>query len=174
MNEIGNFSLPVLIAFIIVFGLIRCKGGVFSIFLDGAKSGIKTAIGILPSLVGLVTAVEMFKASGASDLLCSAVLPITNMLRIPERVVPLLILRPVSGSGAIALLDNILKQYGADSIAGRTASVICASGETTFYTSTVYYGSVGVKKIRHTMIAALIADFVSVIVSSVTVNVMFG
>lgn len=174
MNEIGSFALPVLLSFILVFGLIRCRGGVFGIFLSGAKSGINTAIGILPSLIGLVTAVEMFKASGAADLLCAAALPITNMLRIPEKTVPLLILRPISGSGAIALLDNILKQCGADSLAGRVASVICASGETTFYTSTVYYGSVGVKRIRHTMIAALIADFVSIIISSATVNIMFG
>ena len=174
MNEIGNFSLPVMMAFILIFGLIRCRGGVFGIFLCGAKSGIKTAIGILPSLVGLVTAVEMFKASGAADLLCNAVLPLTDMLCIPDKVVPLLILRPISGSGAIALLDNILRQCGADSLAGRTASVICASGETTFYTSTVYYGSVGIKKIRHTLAAALIADFVSIVASSVTVNIMFG
>lgn len=174
MTEIGNFSLPVLIAFIIIYGLIRCKDGVFGIFINGAKSGIKTAVGILPSLIGLVTAVEMFKASGASDILCSLVKPLTDMLYIPDEVVPLLILRPISGSGAIALLDNILKQCGADSLAGRVASVICASGETTFYTSTVYYGSVGIKKIRHTLIAALCADFVSVVVSSVTVNLMFG
>lgn len=167
-------ALPLLAAVIIIFGLIRLKSNIFGVFLQGAGDGIKTTLQIIPSLVGLVTAVEMFRSSGALDFLANSAAVVTDFLHIPPDIVPMLILRPISGSGTVALLDNLLKTCGADSLSGRMASTICASGETTFYSSTLYFGSVGTKHIRHTLIAALFADFVGITVSVITVNLFFG
>ncbi len=172
-TSVGNYALPIILTLILIYGTVKLKGSVFGTFIDGAKDGIKTVMSIFPSLIGLVTAVEMFRASGALDLLSTAAAPIADLLHIPSDIMPLLILRPVSGSGAVALLDSLLQKFGPDSVVGRTASVICASGETMFYTSTLYFGSVGIKRVRHTLIAALIADFCGIMISSITVGIFF-
>lgn len=174
MLSAGNYALPILLIMIVLFGVIRLRSGVFSAFTEGAAEGIKTVFSIAPSLIGLITAVEMFRSSGALDMLTAAVEPLFAKVGIPAETVSLILLRPISGSGSIALLDSILKNYGPDSLAGRCASVICASGETTFYACTLYYGAVQVKNIRHTMLCALLADFIGIIVSAAAVNMMFG
>lgn len=173
MTDIGAYAVPVVILIIVITGLIRVKG-VFGVFTGGAYDGLKVVLNIAPSLIGLITAVEMFKASGALDVLTYAMSPVANLLHLPQEVMPLVILRPISGSGSIALLDRILELYGPNSAAGRVACVMCGSSETTFYTSTMYFGSIGVKRIRHTLVAALIADFCAIIVSNAAVGILFG
>ncbi len=169
----GTYFMPLLAAVIITSGLIN-KQPVFDKFVLGAKDGIQTALKILPSILGLVTAVEMFKASGALDIISNILSPVGNLLGIPSSVLPLALIHPVSGSGATAILNSILSDYGPDSFAGRVASVICGSGETTFYAIMIYFGATGVKKIRHTIFAAVIADFVAAIVSAYAVKLFFG
>jgi len=172
LNIVGAWVVPVIIGLILIFGLAQ---GVkpFDCFLQGASDGLTALIKIIPSLIGLITAVEMFKASGALDLLNYALSPVANFLQIPSEVMPLALLRPISGGGTIALLDRILNAVGPDSTAGRTASVMCGSSETTFYTMAVYYGSCGITRTRYTLIAALAGDFAAMVISAAVVRLLF-
>lgn len=165
--------MPVCVCVIVLFGLIR-RVPVFSTFVSGAKEGFQSAIEILPTLVGLVTAVTMLKASGALDLFSSFIAPVAEWIGLPPEVVPLALLRPVSGSGSIAILSNLFENYDPDSLIGRIASVMMGSTETTFYAIAVYYGAVGIKKTRHTIPAAVTADFISVAASVFAVSLFFG
>ena len=172
-NKIGIFVVPVAITIVIGFGFFK-KIKVFDIFLNGAKEGLKSTVDIAPSLVGLITAVSMIKASGALDLFTCAVSNIANFFKIPPIVMPLMILRPISGSGSLAFLDTIFSSAGVDSIAGKIASVMMGSTETTFYAIAVYFGAVGIKNTRHTIPAALLADLTGFLVSVLTVKLFFN
>ncbi|MBR1731709.1 MAG: spore maturation protein [Ruminococcus sp.] len=163
--------MPLFIAAVIVFGLTK-KVPLFDAFVSGAKDGIRTLVKIAPTLVGLIVAVDMLKASGATELLCNAVTQLANALGFPKEIVPMVLLRPISGGGATALLTNIYKDYGPDSFAGQVASVLAGSTETTFYAIAVYFGSVGVKKTRHTLISALSADFTAAVMAVLTVRLL--
>ena len=169
MNEIGFYIVPSVILIIIVFGLLK-NIKAFDVFLEGAKEGLNSTISLAPSLVGLIVAVSMLKSSGALDMLSHAIGPLSEIVGIPKEVVPLCLLRPVSGSGSLALVDNIFKNYGSDSFIGKLASIICGSTETTFYTLTVYFGAVGIKNSRHALPAALMADLTAIIISTLTLN----
>lgn len=165
--------MPAFIAAVIFFGLIK-KVPVFDTFAAGAKEGFKTLYSLAPTLVGLIVAVNMLKSSGATDIICNAVSPLAESLGFPKEIVPMILLRPVSGGGSTALLTGIYKDYGPDSFAGMTASVLAGSTETTFYAIAVYFSSVGIKKIRHTLIAALAADFTAAILAVITVKLTFN
>ena len=173
MDKLGTYAVPVTVGLIVLFGLIR-RVPVFDAFMSGAKEGLKSSVSILPPLVGLITAVTMLKASGALDLFSAAAAPVAHLLGIPVQVVPLTLLRPISGSGSLAFVSKILEDNGPDSFAGRVASVIMGSTETTFYAIAVYFGSVGIKRTRHTIPAALAADATGFIMSVVAVGLIFG
>ena len=148
--------IPLLITGLFSWGL--CSGvDVFDCFLQGAKEGLKTAASITPALVCLLTVVTMFCHSGALDVLTGFLRPVTQLIGFPAEVLPLALLRPVSGSGGTALLHQLLGEYGPDSFIGRVGSVLAAASETTFYAIAVYYGAVGIRRTRHTMAAALTA-----------------
>lgn len=165
--------VPLVVVVFIVFGLVK-RVGVFESFLCGAKEGLHTLYTIAPTLIGLITAVTMLKASGATDMLTEAITPIAERLGFPAEIVPVAILRPISGGGSTALLLNIFKDLGPDSFAGRIVSVMAGSTETTFYAIAVYFGSVGIKRIRHTLICGLLADFTAVVFSVLTVRIFYG
>lgn len=165
--------MPVFIAVVLVFGLLK-RVPLFDSFISGATDGMRTLAKIAPTLVGLIVAVDMLKASGAMELLCNAVTPLADTLGFPKEIVPMILLRPISGGGSTALLTGIYKDYGPDSFAGQVASVLAGSTETTFYAIAVYYGSVKVKKIRHTLIAALSADFTAAVMAVLTVKLMLN
>ncbi len=169
---ISNMIVPSIISVIIVFGLIK-EVDVFNTFLEGAKEGLRIAINILPTLVALMTCVGMFKASGALDILSHALSPLANLLTLPKEVIPLALLRPISGSGAMVLFTDLLATHGPDSYVGRVASVIQGSSETTFYTIAVYYGAVKIEKTRHTLPASLTADLMGFIMSAIMVRMVF-
>ena len=171
MAAVTAFIVPAFIVFIVGFGLYR-RLDVFSLFVEGAREGIQTALGVLPALVALMTAVAMFRASGALDAVVALVAPAGRALGFPPEVVPLALLRPVSGSGALSLLDQLIGAHGPDSFIGRVAAVLQGSTETTFYTVAVYYGSVGVAKTRHTVPAALSADFCGFVMSVLAVRLL--
>lgn len=156
--------IPVLFVLIVVYGLIK-KVDIFACFTEGAGEGVQLTLRIIPPLVGLLAAIAMLRESGALDLLVKAISPVTGLLGLPSEVMPLALLRPVSGSGALALVSDIITRYGADSFAGQVASTMMGSTETTFYTLAVYFGAVGVKNVRHTVKCALLADCVSILVS---------
>ena len=173
MQSFSNFVVPAVIGGIFLWGL--CRGvNVFDAFLEGAREGLGTVVSILPALVCLLTAVSMFKAAGALDVLVHSLAPLARAAGIPGEVLPLALLRPISGSGAMVLFKDILDTYGPDSFAGRVASVLEGSSETTFYTIAVYYGATGVKKTRHTLAASLTADFTTLVVSVLAVGIFLG
>ena len=169
----SNYVIPFFIALIMVIGLVK-KVDVFSEFTEGAKENLKASVSVLPALIALMTAIGMFKASGAMELISTAISPLTSFLGFPEECIPLAIIRPISGSGALAVFENILTDVSPDSFAGRVASVIIGSTETTFYTIAVYYGITKVKKTRQALPASLAADFTGFVVSVLTVRMILG
>ena len=174
MNQsLSNFIVPGVMVGIIIYGLVKGVD-IFDTFLDGAKEGFRTSVKILPTLVALMTCVGMFKASGALDILTYALSPVASLLGLPEECIPLAVLRPISGSGAMVLFNDLLASYGPDSLIGRVASVMEGSSETTFYTIAVYFGAIKITKTRHALPSALTADVVGVVMSAVMVSVVFG
>ena len=172
MKDLSNYILPTIVVLIVIYG--GFKGvDVFNVFIDGAKSGFKTVFNIIPSLIALLLSINMLKASGGLDVLLSLLSPIGDFLGIPRDIIPLTILSPISGSGSLGVYESILKDFGPDSFIGRCASVMMGSTETTFYTLALYYGSIGVKKTRHTVPSALCADFTSFILSPRFVKIFF-
>lgn len=172
MDKLGDYVVPAAVMLIVLFGLFR-KVPLFDTFVTGAKEGFRSAVSILPSLVGLMMAVTMLNASGALDLLAALFAPAANFLGLPAQVTPLALIKPVSGSGATAILSQIFQNYGPDSFVGRVASVMSGSTETTFYAIAVYYGAVNVKKTRHTIPAALTGDLTACVISALAVRIFF-
>ena len=167
MQKISSFILPMITAAIIIFGLFRGVK-VFDCFLCGAKKGLRSAVGLLPPLVGLVLGVTMLRESGALSVITKMLEPIAEFSGIPVDVIPLAVLCPVSGSGSLTMFEQILRDFGPDSLQGRVASIIMGSTETTFFAVTVYYASVGIKKSGCTVPASLLADMTSFVMSAFT------
>ena len=168
-----SLIMPVFAVTIILFGLVR-RVPVFDAFLTGAREGAQTLLRIAPTVLGLIFAVGLLKSSGAVEVIDRVLAPAANAVGFPPEVVPMALLRPVSGSGSSALLMTVLQDCGPDSFAGRVASVLAGSSETTFFAATMYFGSIGVKKLRHTLLAAVAADGTAMLVSAATVHLFFG
>ena len=160
----SNIAMPFMIVIIIIYGLVERKK-VFDIFLDGAKEGIEVVFNIFPTLVGLFVAIGALRSSGIIGILVKVLTPIFNIFNFPTEILPLALIRPISGSASIAIATDIMKNFGVDSKIGLIASVIMGSTETTVYTIAVYTSSVGIKKTRFVLWAALTADFVGIITS---------
>lgn len=173
LTAFSTYIIPSAVVLILVYGAVK-RVPVFDTFLVGAKEGLRSSVSILPSLVGLLMAVTMLKASGALDLFTQLISPIASAIGFPPEVTPLTLLRPISGSGSTAILTQIYESYGPDSFIGRVASVMAGSTETTFYAIAVYYGAVGIKKLRHTIPAALTADLACAVFAVLTTNLFFG
>lgn len=171
MQSLSTIIVPLVMAIIIISGLVK-KQPVFGCFLEGAKEGFSTMYSIAPSLIGLITAIGMLKASGALDMLTGLFAPLTSLIGIPEEVTPLLMLRPISGSGSLAILNQIVEDNGANSLVAKAAAVMAGSTETTFYCIAVYFGAVGVKRISYTVPCALIGDFAGMVMACLSVRVM--
>lgn len=159
---ISELILPSVILTILLFA-VKNKVNAYDEFLSGVKDSLKVVLNIFPAVTGLMVAIGMFRASGLLELVTDFLSPVVNFFNIPKGIIPIAILRPMSGSGGIAMLTDIIKNYGPDSAEGLMASVICGSTETTFYTIAVYFGAVGITDTRHTLRCALIADAVSII-----------
>ncbi len=172
MDSFGVWVMPAVLVAIVLTAFLRGVP-VFDTFLTGAKEGLEASVSILPTLIGLIMGVSMLSASGALDLLASLLAPAARFFGMPPQVIPLALIKPFSGSGSTAVLAQIFKDNGPDSFAGRVASVMSGSTETTFYAIAVYYGAVGVKKTRHTLPAALLADLAACVLSSLTVRLFF-
>lgn len=171
INYISNIAMP-LIIFIIVFSGLTEKKKTFDIFLKGAKEGIEITIRIFPTLIGLFLAIVMLKNSGTIDFIIKILNPIISTFQVPSEILPLAILRPISGSGSIAIATEIMKSFGVDSNIGLIASVIMGSTETTIYTIAVYSSSVKIKDTRFVLWAALAADVVGMIASVVICRIL--
>jgi len=172
LEAISRWFIPVLLVVIPLVGMLR-KVKVYDTFIDGAKEGFNVAVRIIPFLVGILVAIGMFRASGAMDMLTAALRPIAQSTRFPADLIPLVILRTLSGSGSLALTTDIIKRFGPDSLLARTAATLYGSSETLFYVLAVYFGAVGVKRTRHVIPAALVGDVVAALVAAAVCAWMF-
>lgn len=169
----SSLVIPLLLAGVAVYGMGR-RVDVYGALTHGAEEGLTVLLKVLPALVGLLTAVSMFRASGALEWLTDLCAPALEALGIPPETTPLMLVRPVSGSGALAVGTDLITTYGPDSYIGRVAAVMLGSTETTFYTIAVYFGSAGIIRTRHTIPAALAADLTGFWASALAVRMFFG
>ncbi len=171
MQTVSLLAVPAMFITIILFGLAR-RVRVYDYFIEGAADGLKTVVRIIPPVIGLLVAVAMLRASGTLDIIGGLLRPLTSAIGMPNDLLPLALLRPVSGGGALGILTDIVNRFGPDTLQGRMASTMMGSTETTFYTLTVYFGAVGIRNTRHALPAAIFADIVG-ITASVVISRMF-
>ena len=169
---ISDFIIPVTILFIVVFGCLQ-KVDIYEVFLEGAKEGLQTVVDILPTLIGLVMAVEVVRAGGLLDIMVEWFRPFADAVGFPAELAPLSIVRLVSSSAATGLLTDLFSQYGPDSYLGRVASVMMSCTETVFYTMSLYYLSIGIRKTRWTLPCALLANIIGIAAAVWLVGVVF-
>ena len=173
MSALADLAAAIVIAGAALWGVLSGTD-VFETMVDGIKDGLGVLLRIFPSLVALLTAVYMLRASGALEALTALLSPLLTLLGIPPETAPLMLLRPVSGSGALAAATELIGQYGPDSYIGRTAAVMLGSTETTFYVIAVYFGAAGIKRTRWAVPAALCADITGFAVSALAVRLLWG
>lgn len=171
--NLSSLVVPVLLAAVAVYGAGK-RVDVYGALTHGAEEGLTVLLRIVPALVGLLTAVGMFRASGAMEWLSSLCTPVLSWLGVPPETTPLMLIRPVSGSGALAVATDLMTSCGPDSYVGRVAAVMLGSTETTFYTIAIYFGSAGIHRTRHTIPAAITADLTGFIASAFAVRLFFG
>lgn len=171
INFVSNLAMPLIILMIVIYGL-KEKNKVFDTFLEGAKEGIETTVSIFPTLIGLFVAIGALRNSGILDLIINFVNPILSVIHFPSELMPLAMLRPISGSSSIAVATDIMKNCGVDSQVGIMASTIMGSTETTLYTIAIYTSCVKIKKTRFILVAALVADIVGILASVVICQIM--
>lgn len=172
INFLSNLAMPLIILLIVIYGLFQ-KVKVFDLFLDGAKEGIQILISIFPTLIGLFVAIGALRSSGILDFIINLLSPVLDIFNFPTEIMPLALIRPISGSGSIAVATDIMKTYGVDSNIGLMSAVIMGSTETTVYTIAVYSSSVGIKNTRFVLYASLLADLVGILVSVLAVSIIF-
>jgi len=173
VSTISMWAIPVMIAFIPLYAAFR-KVPVYETFVDGAKDGFDTAVKIIPHLVGMMTAISIFRASGALDMIVAAVQPLLDTLGVPGEVLPLGILRTITGAGSLAYATDLIQEYGPDSLIGRIASTIQGSTDTTLYVITVYFGAVGIRNSRYAIKVGLFSDLVGFIAAITICMLVFG
>ena len=173
IKALSVLAVPALILVILCLGVFK-RVKLYELFVDGAKEGFTTSVRIIPYLVAMLCAIGMFRASGAMDFLTDMVSPLTSLIGMPSEVFPMSIIRSLSGSGSLGIMTDLAKTYGPDSLIGRIAAVIMGSNETTFYVLAVYFGSVGISKVRHAPISGVFADIISVIASVILVTALFS
>lgn len=166
-------AIPLIIAGFVAYAA-KKKVPVYESFVAGAKGGFEIAIKIIPYLVAMLVAIGIFRASGAMELLVKGLSPIAHLIGMPPEVLPLALLRPLSGSGSLGLMADIMKKYGPDSFIGILASTMYGSSETTFYVLAVYFGAVNIYRTRHAVAAGLIADVVGMLGALLICRILFG
>ncbi|SFA97986.1 MULTISPECIES: spore maturation protein [unclassified Bacillus (in: firmicutes)] len=173
ISLISLWFIPVLIGSILIYGTMK-KVPTYESFVEGGKEGIKIAISIIPFLVGMMVAISVFRASGALEQLMVFIRPLVEKIGIPAEIVPLAIIRPISGTAALGMTSDIIAANGPDSFVGRLAATLQGSTDTTFYVLTVYFGAVGIRKMGDAVKVGLLADLVGIIAAVVIVTIVFG
>lgn len=173
LDLISVFVLPLLIVGFVAWGLYK-RVPVYEEFVTGAKEGFETAKTIIPYLVAILFAIGMFRASGAMDALTNGLRPLLAAIGFPPEVLPMAIVRPLTGSGSVGVLADLVKTFGEDSLIVKMAATMFGSSETTFYVIAVYFGAVGIRRTRHALPAGLLADFAAALLSVYIVRWMFA
>ncbi|WP_108672301.1 spore maturation protein [Peribacillus acanthi] len=173
ITMISLWIIPILIAFILVYGTYK-KVPTYESFVEGGKEGITISFSIIPFLVGMLVAISVFRSSGALDAFVHLLKPAFEAIGVPAEVVPLAIIRPISGTAALGMTSDLMATYGADSFIGRLASTIQGSTDTTFYVLTVYFGAVGIKKMGDALKVGLLADLLGFAAAIIIITLIFG
>ena len=172
MGYLSNSLIPIIVLIIVVYGMFKGKK-VYEWFVEGAKEGLEVCFRIFPALLAMIVAVRIFKDSNMINYINQILEPVLQIIGMPNEVVPLAIVKPLSGSGALGIFTDILNTVGPDTRTGLIASVLMGTTETIFYTITVYFGAVGIKKTRHTLWATTMADMISIILAITLVGIFF-
>ena len=172
MSYLSNSLIPIIVLLIVIYGMFKGRK-VYEWFVEGAKEGLEVCFKIFPALLAMIVAVRIFKDSNMINYINQLLEPFLQLVGMPNEVVPLAIVKPLSGSGALGIFTDILNTVGPDSRTGLIASVLMGTTETVFYTITVYFGAVGIKRARHTLWATTMADMVSIILAITLVSVFF-
>ena len=173
INYLSKWAIPFLVLFIPTFAYFKGVK-VYEVFIEGAEEGFKIAIKLIPYLVAMLVAIGIFRNSGAMAIVVNAISPLTNFLGIPGEVLPLAIMRPLSGGGALGITTELINTYGPDSFIGRLSSTMQGSTDTTFFVLTVYFGSVGIRRYRHALWVGLLADITTFLASLYIVTRLFA
>jgi spore maturation protein B len=173
VSLISAWAIPIMIVFIPLYAAYR-KVPVYESFVEGAKDGFDTSIKIIPHLVGMMVAISIFRASGALDMLIEWMRPFFTRIGVPTEVLPLAILRPITGAGSLAFTTDLIEQFGPDSMIGRISSTVQGSTDTTLYVITVYFGAIGIRKAGYALKVGLISDLVGFVASIVICFLVFG
>ena len=169
---ICDLILPIMVLFIVAYGAMK-KNNVYDNFIEGAKQSFDITLSMFPCMLAMIFGINIILESGFIDFFFKFFEPFFSKIHIPTAILPMAIMRPISGSSALAILNNIFMNYGPDSLIGRITSVIQGSTDTTLYVLTIYFGSIGIKKIKYAMYVGLISDLISIIVAIITVNILF-
>ncbi|MED4400766.1 spore maturation protein [Metabacillus fastidiosus] len=172
ISTVSLWLIPLIIGFILLYGTIK-KVPTYETFVEGGKEGIKISFSIIPYLVGMLISISIFRASGALEFMMSFFKPVLNFIHFPAEMLPLALIRPISGTAALGLTTDIIATYGPDSFIGRLASVMQGSTDTTLYVLTVYFGAVGIKKMGDALKVGLLADVVGIVASVIIVTLLF-
>jgi spore maturation protein B len=170
---VSVIAIPGFILFVLGYGHIK-KVNVYDTFIEGAKEGLSTVIRIFPYMVAMFVAIGIFRSSGAMDILVKLISPITGLIGIPGEVLPLAFMRPISGIASMGVLGELYRTHGPDSFIGRLASTVMGSTETIFYTLSIYFGAVGIRKMRYTLWGSLLADLAGLLASVIICTIVFG
>ena len=173
LNLISLWALPVILITILTCGIIK-KVPIYEEFTIGAKDGFKVAVKIIPYLVAIIVGISMFRASGAIDLLANILSPILLKFNIPSDTLPLMIVRSLSGSGALGIFSDIANTAGPEAYSTKLAAIMLGSSETTFYVLAVYFGAIGITKIRYALIIGLLADLIGIVAAVSVCNLLFA
>ena len=173
MNTISLWALPVILIVILTFGLFK-KIPIYEVFTEGAKEGFKVSVNIIPYLVAIIVGISMFRASGIIDNIGNLLSPILEQFRVTIDVIPIMIVRSLSGSAALGMFSDIANNLGPDSYSTKLAAVMVGSSETTFYVLAVYFGAIGITKLRYALLVGLLADAIGIIATITVCNFMFA
>jgi len=173
LNTISLLAIPFMLAFFPLYAALRGVK-VYEQFVEGAKEGFQVAVTIIPFLVAILVAVGMFRGAGGIDLITQVLRPVLDLIHFPTELLPMCLMRPLSGSGTLGMFTELVKEFGPDSLIARTAGTIFGSTETTFYVIAVYFGAVNIRRTRHAVPAGLIADAVGIVASVIICRMMFG
>lgn len=168
----AHLMIPGVVMIIIFYGLVK-KVDIYDLFLEGVKEGLKMALKIFPTMFAMIVAVDLLIKSNIINDIIGLIKPIFNFLRFPSELLPLTVMRPISGNASLMIMNDLLKVHGADSYLGRIASVIQGSTDTTIYILSLYFSSIGIKKIKYSLVVGLLSDLCAVILSIIVINLLF-
>lgn len=169
----SSLAIPLILTVIIVAGYVK-KVKMYEVFVEGAKEGFDVAVRIIPYLVAIFTAISLFRFSGAMAVFAAIISPLTDLIKMPADLLPLALMKPLTGGGALGITSEIITTHGPDSLPGFMASIMQGSTDTTFYVIAVYFGAVGIKNSRHALPAGLIADAAGILMSVIIANMMMS